>query len=106
MTRSHPHPGEILRKDVFEPLRIELGAAARCLGVSRSALSRLVSGRTRLSADMAVRLECAGVSTAKFWVALQSNYDLGQAMMRRRPPIRRLIAQDVPLRRLPDVEEA
>jgi len=37
-----------------------------------------------------VRLERAGVSTARAWLAMQSNYDLAQAMKREQPPVRPL----------------
>jgi plasmid maintenance system antidote protein VapI len=44
----------------------------------RAALSRIVDGRSGISAEMAVRLEKAIGSTAGFWLRLQVNYDLAQ----------------------------
>ncbi|MDP9837966.1 plasmid maintenance system antidote protein VapI [Neorhizobium huautlense] len=37
-----------------------------------------------------MRLERAGASTARAWLAMQANYDLAQAMDREQPKIRRL----------------
>ncbi len=54
--------------------------------MSRVALSRVVNGKAGISPDLALRLEKAGVSTARFWVNLQANYDLWQAMQYEQPP--------------------
>jgi addiction module HigA family antidote len=48
--------------------------------MSRVALSRVLNGRAGVSPDLALRLERAGVSTARAWLAMQSNNDLVQAM--------------------------
>ncbi|UWZ79789.1 HEPN domain-containing protein [Geoalkalibacter halelectricus] len=45
-----------------------------------------------ISPDLAVRLERAGVSTARFWMTLQANYDLSQALKREQPPVKPLAA--------------
>lgn len=37
-----------------------------------------------------MRLEQAGVSTGRAWLAMQANYDLWQAMQHKQPPVRRL----------------
>jgi addiction module HigA family antidote len=90
MLENHPHPGELLREDVLVPLRIEITEAADRLGMSRTALSRVVNGRAGISPDLAVRLERAGVSTARFWMTLQANYELSLARKREQPNVRPL----------------
>ena len=90
---NHPHPGELLREDVLLPLGIEVTDAAQRLGMSRTTLSRVINGRAGISPDLAIRLERAGVSTARFWMTLQSNYELAQAEQRAQPTVQRL--QDV-----------
>lgn len=85
--RNHPHPGELLREDVLEPLGLSISEAAQRLGMARGSLSRVVNGRTGISSDLAVRLERAGVSTARFWMTLQANYELEQATKRKQPHI-------------------
>lgn len=90
MMKNHPHPGELLREDVLLPLGIEVTDAAERLGMSRTTLSRVINGRAGISPDLAIRLERAGVSTARFWMTLQSNYELSQAAQRKQPKIRRL----------------
>jgi len=88
--KSPPHPGELLREDVLAPLGLQVKEAADRLSMSRVALSRVLNGRAAISPDLAIRLERAGVSTARFWITLQANYDLAQAMEYEQPPVRSL----------------
>lgn len=88
---SPPHPGEILRADVIEPLGISVTEAADRLAMSRVALSRVLNGRAGVSPDLAVRLEQAGVSTALAWISMQANHDLWQALQRKQPLVRALV---------------
>jgi addiction module HigA family antidote len=44
--------------------------------MSRVALSRVWNGKAAISPDLAVRLEQAGASTARAWLAMQANQDL------------------------------
>lgn len=74
-----PHPGEIIREDCLKPLGLTVTEAARGLGVSRQSLSELINGRNGVSADMAIRLEKAGWSTAESWLRNQLSYDLWRA---------------------------
>ena len=74
-----PHPGEIIREDCLDPLGLSVTEAAKGLGVSRQSLSELLNGRNGISADMALRLEKAGWSTAESWLRNQLTYDLWQA---------------------------
>ncbi len=92
MMKTPPHPGTMLRHDVLEPLGLGVGEAAVKLGMSRVALSRVVNGRAGISPDLAIRLERAGVSTARFWMGLQSNYELANALLRDQPVVERLQA--------------
>ena len=85
--KNHPHPGELLREDVLAPLGIEVTDAAGRLGMSRTALSRVLNGHAGISPDLAVRLERAGVSTARFWLTLQTNFELAKAELRAQPEV-------------------
>jgi addiction module HigA family antidote len=85
--KNHPHPGEILREDVIVPLGLDVTEAARRLSLSRPAFSRVLNGRAGISPDLAVRLEQAGVGTARAWMQLQANYELSLALARPQPPV-------------------
>ena len=93
------HPGEILREDVVKALGLSVTEAAQRLGVSRVALSRVLNCRAAVSPELAIRLEAAGVSTARAWLAMQMNYDLSQIQARARrhkPKVTAFFSQPVP----------
>lgn len=84
------HPGELLREDVLAELGLGVGEAASRLGISRVALSRVLHGHARISPNLAVRLEEAGVGTARAWLAMQSAHDLAVERAAGSPKVRRL----------------
>jgi len=88
MMKNPCHPGELLEDSFGEDgLNISIAEAARRLGVARVTLSRVVNTRAAVSPDLAVRLERAGLSTARFWLAVQAAYDLSQALKRKQPKV-------------------
>lgn len=86
------HPGELLREDVIAELGLSVTEAAKRLGMSRVALSRVLNAKAAISPDLALRLEMAGVSTARAWLALQFSYDLALARQHPQPTIQALQA--------------
>jgi addiction module HigA family antidote len=70
------HPGEILRTEFFEPLRITQLAAARATGIPQSRLSEILAGRRSISADTAARLARFFGVDARNFLNLQIAYDL------------------------------
>ena len=78
-----PHPGETLRKDILPALGLTVTDAARQLGVTRTALSRILNGHAGISPEMARRIEawlgpdCGG--RAEVWLGLQMDYGLWRA---------------------------
>ena len=85
-----PHPGEILKHDVLADLGIGVGEAADRLGVSRVTLSRVLNGHASISPALAMRLELAGVGSARLWVGLQSAHDLAAERRRDHGAVRAL----------------
>ena len=90
MMNTPTHPGEILREDVIAHLGLSVTEAAERLGISRVALRRVLHGRARISPNLAVRLEAAGVSTARAWLAMQSSFDLAAELAAGSPQVRKL----------------
>ncbi|WP_069236299.1 MULTISPECIES: HigA family addiction module antitoxin [Burkholderia] len=76
------HPGHILRIAALEPLHLSVDKAAGGLGVSRHLLARVVKGAANVGADLAIRLEVAGIGSARAWIMLQARYDLSRATRR------------------------
>ena len=74
-----PHPGEVLKDLCLKPLGLSVSKAAKALGVSRKTLSGILSGRTGISPEMAVRLSIVFDTTAESWLTQQVQYDLWRA---------------------------
>ncbi len=73
-----PHLGELIREGMEEVGSNVTQTAAR-LGCERGTLSRLLNGRTGVSANMALALEDIGWGTADHWMRMQASYELAQA---------------------------
>ncbi|WP_303670932.1 HigA family addiction module antitoxin [Pseudomonas aeruginosa] len=82
-----PHPGELLREDVLPALGLTSIALARHLDFLENAVLDVLAGHSSISADLALRLELAGLGSARHWLAMQMAYDLWQAQQRDRPTI-------------------
>ncbi len=74
-----PHPGEFIRETYIEPFDISIRSIAENLGVVASTLARIVSERSAVSPEMALRLSKALGRSPESWLAMQDNYDLWQA---------------------------
>lgn len=80
-----PHPGEILADTVLrEDGGISVTAFAERLGMTRTAISRIIHGKAAISTEMAIRLEDALGTSAETWLAMQAAFDLWQAKKSRR----------------------
>src|SRR6476661_2730040 len=77
--KNPPHPGLSVRQDCIEPLGLTITEAAEALGVTQQTLNNLVTGKSGISADMAIRLDKAFGGGAETWLRLQMAYDLAQA---------------------------
>lgn len=75
MMHNPPHPGEVLREWLAG---ITVSEAARRLGVTRAALSRVLNGSAAVSADMDLRLAKALGTTPGSWYGMQADYTLWQ----------------------------
>ena len=84
-----PHPGTVLR-DYLQGVSVT--NAARHLGVTRVALSRILNGSAGISADMALRLSEALGTSPDVWSGMQAQYDLWQASRKKRKKVGRLVA--------------
>ncbi|PTB20697.1 addiction module antidote protein, HigA family [Trinickia symbiotica] len=70
------HPGLVLRDYLGD---LSVTTVAERLGIARAALSRILNGRSGISAKMAVLLGEALGTSAEIWVIMQARYDLWQA---------------------------
>jgi addiction module HigA family antidote len=75
--KSPPHPGELIR-DNLDDLGLSIAEAATGLGVTRQQLNNVVSGKSNISPEMALRFEKAFGGSADIWLRMQANFDLAR----------------------------
>lgn len=69
-------PGEILRTEFLEPLGITQYRLARATGLPQTRISEVVRGKRAITADTALRLSRALGVDDRFWINIQTDYDL------------------------------
>ena len=79
--RAPPHPGYFLETRFLKPLGITQQALAATLGISRRRVNELIRGHRGITADTAVRLAMFFGNEASFWMQLQTDWDLHEAMV-------------------------
>ncbi len=70
------HPGEILLEDFMKPMGISARQLAADIDVSPSRISELVHGSRPITADTALRLGLFFGMEPRFWLNLQTEYDM------------------------------
>ena len=75
-TISPIHPGEVLLEDFLTPLEVTQHHLAVSIGVPPRRINEIVHGKRRITADTALRLARYFGTTDRFWLNLQTRYDL------------------------------
>ena len=70
------HPGEILLEDFLRPLGLTQYRLAKSLSVPPRRINEIVLGKRAVTADTALRLARFIGTSDRFWLNLQSVYDL------------------------------
>ena len=77
MARLSPiHPGEILRSEFLDELGVTPYALAKNTGIDKGNLSRIINGKSAITADTALRLGRFFGTSPDSWMNLQVRYDL------------------------------
>jgi antitoxin HigA-1 len=70
------HPGEILLMEFLEPLGVSQYRLSKDISVSPRRINEIVKGIRAISANTALRLARYFGTSERFWLNLQSHYDL------------------------------
>ena len=70
------HPGEILLQDFMKPMGISARKLSADIDVSPSRISDVVHGQRPITADTALRLGLYFGMEPRFWINLQTEYDI------------------------------
>lgn len=73
------HPGEILFEEFLKPMELSQNRLALDIHVPARRINEIVQGKRRITADTALRLAKYFDMSPKFWLGLQTDYDLDVA---------------------------
>ncbi len=76
--KAHPpiHPGEILLEEFLEPMELSQYRLAKDISVPARRINEIVHGKRGITADTALRLARYFDISERFWMNLQTRYDL------------------------------
>lgn len=78
-TLAPVHPGEVLLEEFLEPMGISQYRLAKDIDVAPGRINQIVHGRRAITANTALRLSHYFGTSARFWLNLQTGYDLDMA---------------------------
>ena len=70
------HPGEILLEEFLKPMGISQYRLAKDINVPARRINEIVHGKRAISADTALRLSRYFGMSERFWLNLQTQYDI------------------------------
>jgi antitoxin HigA-1 len=90
MMHNPAHPGEVLR-EYMDGMKLTVTDMAKHLRVSRVSVSRILNGKSGISAGMSLRLSEAFGTSPDLWLKVQVQHYLWVASRKRRARIAPLI---------------
>ena len=75
------HPGEVLLEEFLEPLDLSQNRVAREIGVPPRRVNEIVLAKRAITPDTALRLARYFGTSERFWLGLQTDYDLEKARL-------------------------
>ena len=82
LKRNPGHPGLLMREILDDHVRLPIATAARRMGVSRPALYAVLSGKSAVTADMALRFAALVQGEPELYLHMQARHDLWRAQAR------------------------
>jgi len=87
------HPGEILAEEFLGPLEITQYRLAKEISVPARRINEIIQGKRGISADTALRLSRYFGMSERFWINLQSHYDIEVEKDKLGPRLKRGVAE-------------
>ncbi len=79
---ANVHPGEVLLEEFLRPLELSQNRVAREIRVSPRRINEIVLGKRAITPETAIRLARYFGTSERFWLGLQTDYDLEEAKAR------------------------
>ena len=74
------HPGEILLEEFLIPMGISAYRLSKATFLPQTRISEIIKGKRSISADTALRLAKFFGTDPKFWLGLEADFDLEEAL--------------------------
>lgn len=81
---THRRPssiGDIIKEDFLKPLQLTQSKLAENMNISKSKLNRVLLNKSRVTADIAIRLNKVLGGSLEFWLELQQSCDIYDAVV-------------------------
>ena len=89
-TLANVHPGEILLEEFLKPMNITAYRLSKDIGIPQTRTSAILKGLRGITADTALRLSMYFGTTPKFWLGLQDDFDLEEALKNKQAEISKI----------------
>ncbi len=76
------HPGEVLKEEFLEPMKISVYRLSKETGLSQTRIGQIIKGERSITAETALKLGKFFSVPAEFWMNLQTLYDIEEAQKR------------------------
>ena len=90
LKREPIHPGEILKKDFMDPLRLSQTLLAKELNTSFRTINEIINKKRNISPEMAIKLSRYFRTSPDVWLNLQNQYDLYRISESRKESLERI----------------
>ncbi|MCO5936391.1 HigA family addiction module antitoxin [Mucilaginibacter sp. RB4R14] len=77
------HPGKILLEEFLLPLDATPYRLAKETHIPQTRIYQIIKGNRRIAADTALRFSRFFCNSAKFWLGLQDDFDIEDAMIKK-----------------------
>ena len=84
------HPGEILKEEFLEPLKISAYKLSKETGLSQNRISEIINQKRRITAETALRLSKFFGNSAQFWLGIQNDFDIEEEKLRINSELRKI----------------
>ncbi len=75
------HPGDVLREEFLNPLGISAYRLSMDIAVPQTRISEILKGNRSITADTALRLSKYFGNSPNFWLGLQNDFDIEEAIL-------------------------
>jgi antitoxin HigA-1 len=81
------HPGEVLREEFLKPMGVSVYRLAKETHVPAIRMNDIVNEKRSITVDTALRLAKFFGTTPQFWMNMQMNYEIRQALQEHKDDI-------------------